>query len=185
MASLLYRPLDLVIVIILGSFLAIGLTIDYIQTFYGSIQSEDDIVYGVWPPPPVLKSYAWWCSNVDTLLAVNPSWYSVMAAFSPFIYCPFYVAAIYAFIFEKEWIRIPALMWGWGLLLTMIIVAHEQLYGPHPAKDVTLFFIAYGAYAVMPLVIMGRVAMTPLFPKLTQIKPPSPQQRSGGKKKKN
>ena len=67
----------------------------------------------------------------------------------------------------------------------MIIVAHEQLYGPHPAKDVTLFFVAYGAYAVMPLVIMGRVAMTPLFPKLTQTKPPSPKQRSSGKTKKN
>lgn len=30
-----------------------------------------------------------------------------MAAFSPFIYCPFYAVAIYAFICEKEWIRIP------------------------------------------------------------------------------
>ena len=30
-----------------------------------------------------------------------------MAWFSPFIYAPFYLVAIYAFVFEKEWIRAP------------------------------------------------------------------------------
>ena len=30
-----------------------------------------------------------------------------MSWFSPFLYAPFYVFAIYAFIYEKEWIRIP------------------------------------------------------------------------------
>ena len=31
-----------------------------------------------------------------------------MACFSPFIYVPYYIVAIYAFIFEKEWIRVPS-----------------------------------------------------------------------------
>ena len=30
-----------------------------------------------------------------------------MAMFSPFLYAPFYAVAIYAFVTEKEWIRIP------------------------------------------------------------------------------
>jgi hypothetical protein len=30
-----------------------------------------------------------------------------MACFSPFLYAPLYVFIIFAFIFEKEWIRIP------------------------------------------------------------------------------
>ena len=33
--------------------------------------------------------------------------FETMSWFSPFLYAPFYVFAIYAFIFEKEWIRIP------------------------------------------------------------------------------
>lgn len=33
--------------------------------------------------------------------------YSTMAALSSFVYGPFYVVAIYAFITEKEWIRVP------------------------------------------------------------------------------
>ena len=35
--------------------------------------------------------------------------YAAMGAFSPFLYCPFYLFAIYAFIKGKEWIRIPGL----------------------------------------------------------------------------
>ena len=34
--------------------------------------------------------------------------YETMALFSPFIYAPLYASIIYAFIFEKEWIRIPS-----------------------------------------------------------------------------
>ena len=30
-----------------------------------------------------------------------------MSWFSPFLYAPFYVFAIFAFLFEKEWIRVP------------------------------------------------------------------------------
>lgn len=33
--------------------------------------------------------------------------FETMAWFSPFLYAPFYVFAIYAFIYEKEWIRVP------------------------------------------------------------------------------
>ena len=33
--------------------------------------------------------------------------FETMAWFSPFLYVPFYLFAIYAFIFEKEWIRVP------------------------------------------------------------------------------
>lgn len=56
-----------------------------------------------------------------------------------------------------------ALLWGWGLLLSMVVVTHEQLYGPYPTKNLTLFLVAYGAYALVPLGVMGRVARTPLF----------------------
>ena len=119
-----------------------------------------------------------------------------MAWFSPFIYVPYYVVAIYAFIFEKEWIRVPskstsqclycgiqgylvprplpaqltpsssshtALMWGWGLLLTMVVVLREELYGKYTTKDRLLFGLAYGGYLLMPLLIMLRVARTPVF----------------------
>ena len=66
---------------------------------------------------------------------------------------------------EREWIRVPALMWGYGLLLTMVVVLREELYGVYRTKDTTLFFAAYGGYALMPVLIMFRVAWTPVFGK--------------------
>lgn len=87
-----------------------------------------------------------------------------MSMISPFVYMPFYVVVIYAFITEKEWIRIPCLMWGWGLLLTMLVILREQLYGPYPTKNLPLFLMGYGGYLVMPVVVMLRVIRLPLFP---------------------
>ena len=47
---------------------------DFTQSVYGSILATEDIEYGYWPPAPVLDAYAWWCENVDVLLAHNPVW---------------------------------------------------------------------------------------------------------------
>ena len=54
-------------------------------------------------------------------------------------------------------------MWGWGLLLTMVVVLREELYGKYATKDRLLFSLAYGGYLLMPLLIMLRVARTPVF----------------------
>ena len=108
-----------------------------------------------------------------------------MAGFSPFLYVPFYIFAIYAFIMEREWIRVPALMWGYGLLLTMIVVLREELYGVYSTKDTTLFFAAYSSYALMPILIMFRVAWTPVFGKRGGGGNTAPVTNSSGNAEKN
>ena len=49
------------------------------------------------------------------------------------------------------------------MLLSMLVIIREQLYGPYPTKNLPLFFIAYGGYLIMPIVVMLRVARLPLF----------------------
>ena len=47
-------------------------------------------------------------SNYTEEILLSSSYrYETMAWFSPFIYAPFYCFAVYAFIYEKEWIRVP------------------------------------------------------------------------------
>ena len=113
--------------------------------------------------------------------------YATMACFSPFLYIPFYLFGIYAFIREKEWIRIPALMWGYGLLLTMVVVLREELYGSYPTKNTRLFLVAYLPYAFVPFIVMARVARYPVFGQLPSATTtaPDPDQTATGKKKKN
>lgn len=78
------------------------------------------------------------------------------------------------------YIYVTALLWGWGLLLCMFMVVHEQLYGPYPTKNVMIFAVAYGPYIIMPLVVMVRVARTPLF---EQTQPTRGDGGSGQKKR--
>lgn len=86
-----------------------------------------------------------------------------MSWFSPVLYVPFYVAAIYAFLTEKEWIRIPALMWGYGLLLSMFVILREEIFGEHASPNIGLIGLAYGPYVIIPTLLMLRVAWTPVF----------------------
>lgn len=50
----------------------------------------------------------------------------------------------------------------------MAVVTREELYGLYPTKDVQVFAAAYGAYALMPIIVMLRVARAPLFGKTKQ-----------------
>ncbi|XP_064392171.1 sigma intracellular receptor 2-like [Halichondria panicea] len=163
MASILRRPLDLLIIVFFIFFVLIAWTIDFTQSLYGSVLALEDIDEWIWPPAIVLKYYAWWCETYDPLVAHNPMWYETMAWFSPFLYTPFYICAIYAFIYEKEWIRIPALLWAYGLLLTMFVVVREQLMGEHATPNVPIFFAAYSTYIIVPALVMLRVARAPVF----------------------
>ena len=56
-----------------------------------------------------------------------------------------------------------ALCWAWGLLLNMIVIVREELYGEYPTKNITLFLIGYGAYVLMPIVVIVRMLQAPLF----------------------
>lgn len=88
MASILRRPYDLAIVVCVFFFLLVAVTIgkswecqsgwgiiylhaDFTQAVYGPIQNQ---VEGFWPPPQILRAYAWWAENYDPLLAKNPMW---------------------------------------------------------------------------------------------------------------
>lgn len=56
-----------------------------------------------------------------------------------------------------------ALMWAWGLLLTMIPIAREQLEGTYKTENVAVIAAAYGAHALVPVLVMIRVACAPVF----------------------
>ena len=45
----------------------------------------------------------------------------------------------------------------------MVPIVAEQTVGEYAAKDLRMFWIAYGMYIVVPLVAMLRVAFSPVF----------------------
>ncbi|XP_065830938.1 uncharacterized protein [Oscarella lobularis] len=153
------RPLDLLIVASFGCFFVIAVTIDILQASLTEDITADAVSDRTWPPEWIRRSFLWWCTEVDTLVEANPLWYRALALTSPFLYAPFYVLAIYAFINEREWIKIPGLCWSWGLILVMFPTFAEQLAGEHATKHVGLFLVAYLPYVVFPLLFAARLAI--------------------------
>lgn len=58
-----------------------------------------------------------------------------MCAYSPLVHAPFYVAATYAFIKEKNWIRVPALVWSGIMLGALTPVFIVNLTPSHPSAS--------------------------------------------------
>ena len=54
-------------------------------------------------------------------------------------------------------------MWAYGVLLSMVVVVKEELYGQYRTKDVLLFSLAYGGYVLVPIMVMLRVVKAPVF----------------------
>ena len=54
-------------------------------------------------------------------------------------------------------------MWAYGVLLTMVLVMKEELYGSYPTKHALLFLAAYGGYVLVPIMVMLRVSRSPDF----------------------
>jgi hypothetical protein len=110
-----------------------------------------------WPPVYMRELFMWWCEEADVLLLKNPLWYQAICAFSPYVYAPFYLAAIYAFINQCEWIRPWCLLWSGALLVTMVPVYYLTLVGEYASPRPDVFFAAYGAFIVVPILLFVRM----------------------------
>jgi len=152
-------------VISLGAAGFFAITVDLLQALAshktGIIVADLEDYY----PKFWLEQIDWWL-QFDPLLKNNPLWYRVMAVVSPTIYLPFYLAAIYAFIFQKEWIRIPAIMWSTALILQLVIIFAEQFWGVYAAPHWEYIVYAYGGYFLVPILLLYRcLESSLLFPK--------------------
>ena len=45
----------------------------------------------------------------------------------------------------------------------MFVTIREELFGKYAAPDRTVFAMAYGSYLIVPILVMLRVAWTPVF----------------------
>ena len=56
-----------------------------------------------------------------------------------------------------------ALMWAWGMFLVLPACIREQMVGPYKTSNPAAIIAVYGGYMVVPVLIMIRVAFTPVF----------------------
>ncbi|HAI76724.1 MAG TPA: DUF2781 domain-containing protein, partial [Microscillaceae bacterium] len=101
--------------------------------------------------------YTHYAAPIDPLVAVNPLWLQTMCFISAFVWGPFYLVLVYAFIQGKNWIRLPALMYGAALTYGMVVVFVEEFYGAVPPTHAGLFLAFNLPYKIMPVLLLIRM----------------------------
>lgn len=83
-------------------------------------------------------TYELYAKDADLLLAANPFWVQLELWISTFVFAPFYVAAIYAIVKGKDWIRIPSVIFATAMVYSLILYLGAQFappyVSPNPAK---------------------------------------------------
>jgi hypothetical protein len=125
------------------------------------IDDPNDFEYPIWPPRPLVDLVHWWGRNFDPLLMARPTWWKATIWIDSLFFGPFYAVALYAFIRGREWIRIPAIVWGSVLMTIVIIIMSEELFGPHKTDNVPIMVLANASWFLVPVATVVRMGIDP------------------------
>lgn len=111
-------------------------------------------------PNPLVRAnynYAYQC---DPLFLAPPVWMRFVTGLSAFVYGPFYLVLVYAFIKGKNWIHVPAIMYGTAIsVITGVIVFGVEFLGEpewrcqNPGKFLPLNL----PYVLIPILLIIRM----------------------------
>lgn len=104
--------------------------------------------------PQVLKDFVtdqYLIKFGDFLFANPPIWAKSLLAFE-MLQLPFFVVAIYALLFKKNWIRIPAIVYGSHVVTAMTLILSEFYFSERISSSQRMFLFAiYLPYLIIPL----------------------------------
>jgi hypothetical protein len=120
-----------------------------------------DLVNAVMSPDPN-SGYFWaravynlYAKGNDPLLIANPVFLRAMTAISAFLFGPFYVVLVIAFILGKNWIRPFALLYAGMIVESMIVLMAVEFAGDLP------LFQVMGAGGVKSAAELAAKGLTP------------------------
>ena len=149
------RPVDIVyVVFFLVNILFITYIVDLEQLV---IRDPSDFSYPWWPLPFLVDMVHWWGSNFDPLQWHRPAWWKATIWLDVILFGPFYVAAVYAFIRGKDWIRIPTLVIMPVLFTNVFIICSEEIWGVNPALNLPLVLAANAPWFLFPVFLVWKM----------------------------
>lgn len=153
------RPLDWLII----GFFALNLGfITYIVDLEQLVIADPShFTYPVWPPAPLIDLVHTYARMFDPLLLARPVWWKMTIWFDALGFGPFYAIAIYAFAKGKNWIKLPATLWGAALFTIVMIILSEETFGPYRSPALWLVYLDNAPWLLMPIVVIARLWRKP------------------------
>jgi hypothetical protein len=99
-----------------------------------------------------------WVKDADDVLTgTAPLFYRVFVWIELFFHIPFFVAAIYAFVRGKEWIRLPTIIYATEVLTSMAVVIAESWDRSHaPLQTKLKLQSVLAIWCILPLMLLVR-----------------------------
>ncbi len=156
---LLKRPADLLIVaFFVVNLLFITYIVDLEQLV---IPDPAHFIYPLWPPPFTVDMVHWWGRTFDPVLLARPVWWKMTIWIDVLFFGPFYVIAIYAFVRQREWIRIPGIIYASVMLTNVTIILGEEAFGAYRTPQFGVVLLANLPWLIFPLFIIYRLGRSP------------------------
>lgn len=146
------RKFDYFFIVIFSLFFITSMISDMLPTVYG------DLVPG--HPNPLMKANYNYANGCDPLFLHPPVWMRFVTGLSAFVYGPFYLILVFSFIKGKNWIQLPAVMYGTMIsTITGVIVFGVEFFGEAQwrCQDPAKFLPLNLPYVLVPILLIIRM----------------------------
>jgi hypothetical protein len=127
------------------------------------IKDPANFKYPLWPLPFFVDMVHWWGNTFDPLQNARPMWWKATIWLDVLFFGPYYLAAAYAFIKGKDWIRIPTLIISSILFTNVFIILFEEIWGATPAHNLPMVLLANAPWLLFPVFLVWKMWKHP-FP---------------------
>jgi hypothetical protein len=121
------------------------------------IADPESFSYPFWPPRFAVDAIHWWARSFDPVVWHRAPWYRATIWIDSLVFGPFYLAAIYAFVKGRAWIRLPAMVWAGMMISIVTIILFEELAGPTPTPAPLIVVGANLPWLLFPFAVMWRL----------------------------
>jgi len=148
--SLSARPFDALLVFWFCVFAVTSLVYEQYIVFDVDLSSATGI-FG--------RSWYWYASSFDPIFLDTPLWLRIMCTIDAYVFGPFYLVLIYAFVRGRNWIRVPALLYGSAIIYsTAVYFGWEFLDAANCAEaNLAAVFVVNIPYTIVPLLLLWRM----------------------------
>jgi len=148
--SLSARPFDALLVFWFGLFAITSLVFEQYIVFDANLSLATDI-FG--------RSWYWYASSFDPVFLDTPLWLRIMCTIDAYVFGPFYVVLLYALVRGRNWIRVPALLYGSAIIYsTAVYFGWEFLDAANRAEaNLVAVFVVNIPYTILPLLLLWRM----------------------------
>jgi hypothetical protein len=144
------RPLDAFLVCCFCMFAVSSLIYEQFIVFGMDLSTTTD---------PFGRSWYWYALSFDPVFLDTPLWLRIMCAIDGYVFGPCYLLFIFAFVKERNWVRIPALLYGSAIVYSTVVYFGWEFLDHANRAQANLFavFVVNIPYTVVPLLLMWRV----------------------------